>query len=119
MFEDLTYKIIGAAMEVHKILGRGFLESVYEESLAYEFKKRKIGFERQKSLPIHYKEIIAKECICDFLIEDKIILEIKAIKKLTEIEEAQLQNYLVATKKRIGLLINFGEESLKHKRIIR
>ena len=119
LYEELTYKIIGAAMEVHKILGSGFLEAVYEEALAYEFQKRNLNFEKQKALPVHYKEIIAKEYICDFLIEDKILVEIKAVKNLTSIEDAQLQNYLVATKIKLGLLINFGEESLKYKRIIR
>jgi len=119
LFEDLTYKIIGAAMEVHKILGQGFLEAVYEEALAHEFNLRNIPYERQKALNVKYKEIIAKQYIADFVIEGKVIVEIKAMKALTEVEEAQMQNYLKATGIRVGLLINFGEKSLKYKRIIR
>ena len=119
LYKELSYKIIGAAMEVHKILGQGFLEAVYEEALAYEFKLENILFERQKTLQVIYKDIIAKEYIADFLIDSKIIIEIKAIKGLTESEEAQLQNYLKATGIKIGFLLNFGEKSLKFKRIIR
>lgn len=119
LYEDLTYKVIGAAIEVHKILGCGFLEAVYEESLAHEFNLRNIPFERQKILKVKYKDIIAKEYIADFLVDGKIIIEIKAMKCLTGIDEAQLQNYLKATGIKIGLLFNFGEKSLKYKRIIR
>jgi GxxExxY protein len=119
LYEELSYKIIGAAIEVHKVLGCGFLEAVYEEALTHEFDLRDIKFDRQKSLKIKYKDIIAKEYIADFLVDDKIIVELKAMKCLTDIEEAQLQNYLKATGKKIGLLFNFGEKSLKYKRIIR
>jgi len=119
LYEELSYKIIGAAIEVHKILGCGFLEAVYEEALAHEFNLRNIPFERQKILKVKYKDIIAKEYIADFLVDGKIIIEIKAMKCLTDIEEAQLQNYLKATSIKIGLLFNFGEKSLKYKRIIR
>lgn len=117
--KNLTYNIIGAAMEVQSILGPGFLEAVYEKSLAHEFTLRNVSYERQKSLPVIYKEIMAKEYVCDFLVEGKILVELKSIRVLTEIEEAQIQNYLVATKIKLGLLINFGEMSLKYKRIIR
>lgn len=119
LYEDLSYQIIGSAIEVHKVLGQGFLEAVYEEALAHEFKLNGIPFEKQKILPVKYKDIIVKEYIADFLIAGKIIVEIKAIKCLTENEEAQLQNYLKATGIRIGLLFNFGEKSLRYKRIIR
>ena len=119
LYEELSYTIIGAAMEVHKILGCGFLEAVYEEALAHELDIRNIQFERQKNLKVKYKDIIAKEYIANFLVDDKIIVEIKAMKCLTDLEEAQLQNYLKATEIRLGLLFNFGEKSLKYKRIIR
>lgn len=119
LYEDLSFQIISAAMTAHQILGYGFLEAVYEEAFAYELKTRNIQFERQKALKVKYKDIIAKEYIADFLVDDKIIVEIKAIKRITEIEEAQLQNYLKATGIRIGLLFNFGEKSLNYKRIIR
>ena len=119
LYKDLTEKIIGAAMEVHRVLGPGFLEYVYEEALVYELKLRKIPFERQKQLDIYYKDmLIPKKYTPDFTIEGKIIIEIKAVSNLTENDEAQLLNYLKATKLKIGLLLNFGQKSLKIKRRI-
>jgi len=116
---ELTKDIIGAAMEVHKILGGGFLESVYEESLAIEFELRKISYERQKSIDIFYKGQLAKHFVCDFLVYGKVIVETKAIQIITDIEVAQVLNYLKAAKKDIGLLLNFGGKSLKVKRVIK
>ena len=118
LYSDITGKIIGAAMEVHKTLGPGFLESVYDEALAYEFELQKIKFDRQKPIDVAYKGRIAKHFICDFLIENKIILEIKAIKKITDIDKAQVINYLKATGLKVGLLINFGSSSLEYKRFM-
>jgi len=114
----LTEKTIGAAMEVHSVLGAGFLESVYEEALAIEFNIRKIPFERQKNFKISYKGIYAKEFICDFLVDNLVIVELKAIKGITEIEQAQLLNYLKASGLEVGLLLNFGAKSLEYKRMI-
>ncbi|MCK4353139.1 GxxExxY protein [candidate division WOR-3 bacterium] len=119
LYKELSYKIIGATMEVHKILGQGFLEAVYEEALAYEFELRDIPFERQERLDVKYKDIVAKEYTADFVVDGKIIVEIKAIRCLSESEEAQLQNYLKATGIRVGLLFNFGECSLNYKKLIR
>jgi GxxExxY protein len=119
LYKNLTEKTIGAALEVHQELGNGFLEYVYEEALCYELKLRNIVFERQKDIDIQYKNIIIpKKYTPDILIENKVIVEIKAIKALTETDEAQLLNYLKATKIRIGLLLNFGTKSLKIKRKI-
>jgi len=118
LYHDLTKTIIGAAIEVHKILGCGFLESVYEEALTVEFGLNKIPFERQKNIDIFYKNKLAKYFICDFLVYDKIIVELKAIKKTTDIEIAQLLNYLKAGDFKLGLLFNFGTESLEFRRII-
>ncbi len=115
---ELTREIIGSAMEVHSALGCGFLESVYEEALAIEFGIRNIPFGRQKETNVFYKEKLAKLFICDFLVDKKVLLEIKAISQLTKTEEAQLMNYLKATGIKVGLLINFGERSLKHKRFV-
>ncbi len=117
--EVITSKIVGAAMEVHRLLGPGFLEAVYEEALAHEFDLQGIEYERQEDIKVKYKGIIAKQYTADFLVEKKVVVEIKAMKQLTDIDEAQLQNYLKASEIRIGLLINFGEKSLKYKRIIR
>ena len=117
LYVDLTKEVIGAAMEVHRNLGAGFLESVYEESLAIEFELRKIKYERQRSVNVIYKGRVAKQFICDFIIEGKVLVELKALKQLSSIEFAQTLNYLKATDLKIGLLINFGEPSLKHKRL--
>ena len=110
----LTGKIIGAAIEVHKALGPGLLESAYEECLCYEFDLREINFERQKPLPIEYKEV-KLDCgyRIDVLVEDLVILELKAIDILQPIHEAQILTYLKLTGLKIGLLINFNVHILK------
>ena len=118
LYQELTGKIIGAAMEVHGALGQGFLESVYEEAFAHELSLRNIPFERQKGLSVYYKERRVKEFICDFLIDEKVLVEIKAMKKMTDVDKAQIMNYLKATRTKIGILFNFGERSLKFERII-
>ena len=118
LYKNLTYAIIGAAMEVHKVLGPGFLESVYEEALAHEFDLRDIPYQRQARLAVRYKEIVAGEFRADFLVEGKVVVELKAIKALTEADEAQLLNYLKGTGYRVGLLLNFGAPSLEYKRRI-
>jgi GxxExxY protein len=116
LHKELSYKIIGAAMEVHRVLGPGFLESVYEAALAHEFDLRAIPYQRQAGLSVTYKEITAGEFRADFLVAEKIVVELKATKALTEIDEAQLLNYLKGTNFRVGLLLNFGTPSLEHKR---
>ena len=119
LYKDLTEKIIGAAMEVHRILGPGFLEYVYQEALCYELKQRELSFEPQKELDIWYKDfLIPRKYTPDLIVDDCVIIEIKATSKLTNNDEAQLLNYLRATRQKIGLLLNFGEESLKIKRRI-
>ncbi len=114
----LTGKIIGAAMEVHRHLGPGFLENVYEEALAYEFELQNISFEKQKEIPVIYKNKQVKHFICDFLIDKKVVVEIKAIKEIGEIEKLQVINYLKAGVFEVGLLINFGCKSLEYKRLV-
>ena len=119
LYKDLTQNIIGASMEVHHELGSGFLEYVYEEALCYELNLREISFERQKELDIYYKDLlIPRKYKPDLIVENKVIVEIKATSGLTEVEEAQLLNYLKATKTRVGLLLNFGKKSLEIKRRI-
>jgi GxxExxY protein len=114
LYGELTHAIIGAAMEMHKVLGPGFLESVYEKALTYELTGRGIAFERQKPLQVRYKTILAGDFIVDVLVENKVLLELKAIRMLTKADEAQLINYLRATGIRIGLLLNFGAPSLEY-----
>ncbi len=117
LFKDETFKIIGTGMAVSNVLGCGFLEAVYQEALEIELEDNSIPFEPQKRIQISYKDrILKKEYEADFLCFDKIIVEIKAIKEITEIEEAQMLNYLKATKLPLGLLINFGGKQLEWKR---
>lgn len=120
LYKDEIYQIIGAAMEVHNELGNGFLEAVYQEALEIEFIERKIPYKRESSLLIKYKtHILKKEYRADFVCYDKIIVETKAISQLTGADDSQAINYLKATGFRLALLLNFGEKSLKYKRIIR
>jgi len=117
--DERTYKIIGAAMEVHKELGCGFLEGVYQEALAREFKVQGIPYKPQPVVEIKYKgEPLNKTYQPDFTCYDEIIVEIKALSELSGVEEAQIINYLKATGLKVGLLINFGAKSLEHKRLV-
>ena len=114
-----TYAIIGAAMEVHKILGYGFLEAVYQEALAEEFRRQGIPFSEQAELPIAYRgKTLATHYRADFVVYESIIVEIKALDVLTSREKAQLMNYLKASGFRRGLLINFGSRSLQYERLV-
>ena len=119
LYFDLTRKIIGAAMEVHSTLGPGFLESVYEEALVVEFGLRNIDFERQKNIDVFYKDVKIKHYVCDLIVENKVLLELKALGQLSTNEHAQTLNYLKATGLKVGLLLNFGEKSLKYQRFIK
>jgi GxxExxY protein len=114
-----TYAIIGAAMEVHRMLGAGFLEAVYHEALELEMGLQNIPFAHEVALPIAYKNQTLKTTYrADFICFETIIVEIKALKNLSSIEEAQLINYLKATKLELGLLVNFGHTSLEYKRYV-
>ena len=115
--DERTYQIIGAAMEVHKELGNGFLEPVYQEALQKEFQLQGIPYQSQPEVQIIFKgEPLKKRYQPDFVCYEKIIVEIKALSQLTKNEEAQILNYLKATKLSPGLLINFGAKSLQYKR---
>lgn len=114
LYEDLTYKIIGAAQEVYKELGPGYLESVYEDALCYELDLRNIAYQRQIDLDVTYKDVIFERRFrADLLIEYKVLVENKAIKKITNQDEAQLLNYLKTTGLKVGLLFNFGSEEFE------
>lgn len=117
--KEEVYKIIGICMEVHTILGKGHSEIIYGDTLEYEFKKNEIPYNREMKFNITYKEIILPHhYFSDFVVFDEIILEIKAIQQLSSSEIKQTLNYLAASKNKLGLLVNFGEDSLKYKRII-
>ena len=115
---ELTRAIIGAAMEVHSTLGPGFLESVYEAAMAIELNLRKVPYELQKPIPVMYKGEKAKDFFCDLLVGGNVLVELKALKAITSVEEAQVLNYLKATRLNVGLLINLGEQSLRYKRLV-
>jgi GxxExxY protein len=111
--DAVANRVIGAALEVHRHLGPGFLESVYEEALAAELKLQNIGLERQKPIGIFYKEILIGEHRVDLLIENMLVVELKAVEKFLPIHKAQLISYLKAASLPLGLLINFNEKWLK------
>ena len=119
LYKDLSFSVIGAAMEAHRLLGPGFPERIYEKALAHELCLRQIPFTRQKPIVVQYKDITAGRYKTDLIVDEKIIVEIKAISALTSAHEAQTIHYLAATRFRLALLLNFGCKSLQIKRIIR
>jgi GxxExxY protein len=116
--ETLTHTIIGSAMEVHKTLGNGFQEVIYQRSLAVELKARGITFERELEMPLFYKGINVGTRRVDFFVEQLVMVELKAIIQLEEVHLAQALNYLEAYNMQTGLLINFGSKSLQFKRLL-
>ena len=117
-YKDLTHKIIGCAMAVHNTMGNGFQEVIYQRALAIELAQAGLDFQRELAMPIFYKEQQIGTRRVDFLVENKIMVELKAITQLEKVHLAQALNYLEAYKLEIGLLINFGNTSLQFKRII-
>ena len=119
LFKDEAYAIIGAAFEVHKELSNGFLEPVYQQALAKEFRLKDIPFEKEALINIYYKGEKLDKCYkADFICYNDIVIELKALSDLSSEHESQLINYLKATRKKLGILINFGKPSLQYKRII-
>jgi GxxExxY protein len=116
---DVTYKIIGAAMKVHSTLGCGFQEVIYQRALAIEMPKSGLCFQRELEMPIYYDGMEIGTRRVDFLVEDKVMVELKALNKLEDVQLAQAINYLEAYKLEIGLLLNFGSKSLEYRRLIK
>lgn len=117
IYPSESYKIIGCMMKVHRELGCGFLEKVYQEALEREFIAEEIPFQREVNLKIYYRGVpLQQEFIADFVCYGKIIVELKAICKISDVEKAQVINYLKATGYELGILANFGEASLKTER---
>ena len=113
------FKIIGICMEVHRILGSGLLEVVYKDALEYEFRKNNIPFEREKEFAIQYKDVILPhKFYADFIVFDEIILEIKIVKEFCDEHIAQTLNYINLSYNKLGIIVNFKNKSLQHKRII-
>lgn len=114
-----TYAIIGAAMEVHRELGCGFLEAVYQEALALELAAREVPYRREPELPVLYKgKELNTHYRADFICYDSVVVEVKALDRIGGVEEAQVLNYLKATGREVGLLLNFGSESLEYQRFV-
>jgi GxxExxY protein len=119
LYRDLTYKIIGIAMEIHRELQSGFLEAVYEEVVGKELKKAKIPFKNQVKIDIYYKgEKLDKKYKADFIVDNKVLVELKGVSKITAIEKTQVINYLKATGVKVGLILNFGGKSLEWERVV-
>ncbi|KPM47261.1 GxxExxY protein [Jiulongibacter sediminis] len=117
-FSEETSKIIGSAMKVHSALGNGFQEVIYQRALEIEFTFDKIPFQREFEMPIYYRNIQIGTQRADFLVYDKISVELKAVIRLEDVHLAQAINYLEAYNLEVGLLINFGERSLSFKRLL-
>jgi GxxExxY protein len=114
-----SYEIINKCFEVYNNLGSGFLEVIYKDAIAYEFKKAQIPFEREKQYQVHYKSTILEHCFyADFVVYGSIILEIKAVSHIRNEFLSQTINYLRASENKLALLVNFGESSLKYKRVV-
>jgi GxxExxY protein len=120
LYENDTYKIIGALIEVHKNLGKGFSEIVYKDAFEYELKRIDFSFEREKEYLVHYKDIILNhKFYADFVVLNKIIIEIKSTESLHEKHISQCLNYLHVSGHRLAILVNFNKTSLEYKRIIK
>ena len=115
--DDLTHKIIGCAMQVHKALGNGFQEVIYQRCMEIEMTLTGLGFEREKEMPIFYRDKLVGTRRVDFFVEGLVMLELKAQESILDVHKAQAINYLEAYNMADGLLINFGETSLKFKRL--
>jgi GxxExxY protein len=117
-FEELSRKIIGAAIEVHRELGPGFLENIYEEALKVDFTEHGFHYVAQKEIQIKYLGVVVGIHRLDLLVENEIIVELKAVKELTDAHFAQLRSYLKATGLKVGLLFNFGKPTLEIRRVV-
>lgn len=118
LYGDLTDKIIELAIKVHKKLGPGFVERIYEKALSYELSKISIKHERQRLIRVVYDEILLGDQRVDLVIEDKVIIELKAVSELNNIHQAQMISYLKASNKKVGLILNFAKPKLEIRRIM-
>ena len=118
LYKDLSYKITGLAMEVHSKLGYGFLEKVYENAMMVLLRREGIHAKQQAPITVYFDGEVVGDYYADILVEDKIILELKAIEKITDVHRAQTLNYLKATDLHLAILLNFGKERLKYERLV-
>jgi GxxExxY protein len=119
LHKDLSYKIVGLAMQLHTELGHGFLEKVYENSLMVLFAENSIQAVQQFPIPVTFHDQVVGDYIADIVVDNSVILELKALDKISEIHKAQTLNYLKATNFRLALLINFGKWKLEYNRMVR
>ena len=118
VYKELSYRIMKALMEVHNTLGAGFLEKVYENAIIVKLRKAGLKAIQQEPIKVHFEGEIVGDYFADILIEDKIILEIKCIEKITNVHRAQVINYLKATGLRLGIIVNFAKPKLEYQRIV-
>ena len=118
IYKDLSYKITGLAMKVHSKLGYGFLEKVYENAMMVLLRREGIHAKQQAPITVYFDGEVVGDYYADILVEDKIILELKAIEKITDVHRAQTLNYLKATGLQLAILLNFGKERLKYERLV-
>ena len=119
LYKELSYKIIGLAMEVYNKLGYGFLEKVYENALMILFKREGIKAEQQVPIKVYFEGKVVGNYVADILIENKIILELKSVERIINVHKAQVLNYLTATGVHLGIILNFGKEELTFERFVK
>ena len=118
-YEEVTKRIIGCAYRVYNKMGFGFLESVYEKCLLIELRKAGLNTESQKPITVYYEDEIVGEFVADIIVNDTVIVELKSVRRIIKAHEVQLVNYLVATGKPVGLILNFGERKVEVKRKVK
>lgn len=118
LHKELSYAVVGAAMTVHTALGPGFLESIYQKALAHELTLRQIAFTEQVPLPVMFKDVLVGDFYADFIVEEKIVLELKAARAIHPRHKAQAANYLAASNLRLASIFNFGQSILKYERVV-
>lgn len=119
LYKERSFAIVGAAMEVHKVLGPGFLEVVYRQALIHELGLREIPVEAEKALPVYYKDQLVGEYRADLVVDNQIILELKAVPTISGAHEAQAIHYLTASRLKLAIILNFGAASLQQKRLVK
>ncbi|MBC8394764.1 MAG: GxxExxY protein [Deltaproteobacteria bacterium] len=118
LYKDLSYKIVGLAMEVHKKLGYGFLEKVYENALVILFRREGIQSEQQSPIKVYFEGETVGNYVADIFVDNKIILELKCVEKIADVHRAQVLNYLKATKTRLAIILNFAKDKLEYERLV-
>lgn len=119
LYKDLSYKVVGFAMQVYNELGYGFLEKVYEKALMILLRRERIPAKQQAGVPVYFQEEVVGDYYADILVDEKIILELKSVEKIVDAHRAQALNYLKATSLKLAIIINFGKEKLEFERLVR